>query len=228
MRGDNKWTNKIIGDLNITDNVITNNISTDNINANRITPKTNLFIINGNLTTDGLFTIGNKNFSQIYTGQKNKIIGNETIITNLNYSSYFKELSIHELYPWSYDEEYNYWNILNTQNEHFLNYLKSGSWQALSNFALNINIKVNSENIKYDYLIIRVNNEEKKRVGGANQTDNITLFLKTNDIIDFIIRKDGDVNPSNEYYRAILSYQEYEISEYTIKVNRNFIPENNQ
>ena len=86
---------------------------------------------------------------------------------------------------------------------------------------------VNSESLSYDYLIIQVNDEEKKRVGGANKIDNITLFLRTNDIVDFIIRKDGSVNPSNEYYRAILSCQEY-TSIYTIKVNRNFTPENNQ
>lgn len=205
MRGDNVWTDTFVGNFNINGN----------------------FNNSGNITTNGLFAIGNKDFSQIYTGQENNVIGNEIIITNLNYSSYFEELSIHEDYPWSYDEENNYWNVLNTQEKHSLNRLKSSSWRALSDFALNINIMVNSESLSYDYLIIQVNDEEKKRVGGANKIDNITLFLRTNDIVDFIIRKDGSVNPSNEYYRAILSCQEY-TSIYTIKVNRNFTPENNQ
>ena len=94
LRGDNVWTNKFIGSLNVTDNIIT-----DNINANKITPRTNSFIIDGNLTTNGLFTIGNKNFSQIYTGEEHNVIGNEIVITNLNRSSDFEEIFNNDLYP---------------------------------------------------------------------------------------------------------------------------------
>ena len=98
-----------------------------------------------------------------------------------------------------------------TQGIHNVNNVVMVKWTALSNFALNIAATVNAET-GYDYFEILVNGTSKfttKSSGTKVYSVSGTLYLKTNDVLQFRYKKDGSGEANPEYYRAVLSTQTY-------------------
>lgn len=174
---------------------------------------------NGLLTAaTGDMSLGPNNELQI--GAQFTKTGSPTLITSSNYTSYFTQQSNDTTYPWTYNSTNTWWNPTGTQDHHSIT--PTMSWKATTNLVLSIQWSVYSESLSYDWIQITVNGVEKIKKGGSAQSGTIELGIKTNDIVNFICRKDGSGNPSGEYYRVILNrYATTSIN--VVNVNKLFV-----
>ena len=157
------------------------------------------------------FALGSTSNSKgrIYSDASGTLSGSETTITPDNVATYFEQQAIDATYPWTYDTTNAYWYVAGTtQDVHNLNNIVTIQWKALSKFALKIHYRIHSEG-NYDFLRVWVNDIQKFEKSGNNITGDSIVFLKSNDIVKIIFRKDGSGNPTGEYYRAVLGRQSY-------------------
>ena len=157
------------------------------------------------------FALGSTSNSKgrIYSDASGTLSGSETTITPDNVATYFEQQAIDATYPWTYDTTNAYWYVAGTtQDVHNLNNIVTIQWKALSKFALKIHYRIHSEG-NYDFLRVWVNDVQKFEKSGNNITGDSIIFLKSNDIVKIIFRKDGSGNPTGEYYRAVLGRQSY-------------------
>ena len=159
------------------------------------------------LTTAGSFSLS----SRLYSDEINTVSGNTTTITNENFATYFTQNSLHETYPWSYDTTNNYWASTGvTQDVHNINNIVMTEWKAKSNFALVVDSTVNAQ-YYYDYVEILVNGTQKFTTKSSSNSTGVLsthgiIYLKTNDVVQFRLKKNASSNPTGEYYRMNLSH----------------------
>ena len=174
------------------------------------------------------FYFGTSSLGRIYSGSDYTLSGSATVITNDNQATYFTVNSTDGTYPWVYDATNAYWHVnATTLGTHNINNIVMCEWKALSNFALIIEASVRSEH-NYDYFEVLVNDVQKFTTKGGSGTGNYSvsgnIYLKTNDIVKFRLKKDGSGEPSDEeYYRAILKHQSYS-SVNTVQVEKDLSP----
>ena len=174
------------------------------------------------------FYFGTSSLGRIYSGSDYTLSGSATVITNDNQATYFTVNSTDGTYPWVYDATNAYWHVnATTLGTHNINNIVMCEWKALSNFALIIEASVRSEH-NYDYFEVLVNDVQKFTTKGGSGTGNYSvsgnIYLKTNDIVKFRLKKDGSGEPSDEeYYRAILKRQSYS-SVNTVQVEKDLSP----
>ena len=68
-----------------------------------------------------------------------------------------------------------------------------------SSTTVRLYYEVNSESVSYDYLTIYHNGSEEIRVGGEEQSGQISLYVNADDTVTLEYRKDTSVSEDNEY-----------------------------
>ena len=169
------------------------------------------------------FSFGTSGLGRIYSGNDYTLSGSATTLTSDNIATYFEEQAVDATYPWAYDATNAYWHInAVTQDIHNINNVVAIQWKALSTFALILDYMIHSEG-NCDYLRVWVNDVEKFAKSGNNQTGTGIVYLKTNDIVKIVFRKDSSANPTGEYYRAVLKRQSYS-NVSVVQVEKNLVP----